>query len=61
MLMTLQAQAGHRNMGKVRNQSQQQTVKQNYSNKLKNPTGGKADLTATAGHDAQHEINPADL
>lgn len=48
MLMTLQAQPGYLNTGKVRNQSQQQTIKQNYSNKLKNPTAGKADLAASA-------------
>ena len=38
MLMTLHAQPGYLNAGKVRNQSQQHSVKQNYSNKLKNPT-----------------------
>ena len=37
MLMTLWAQPGYLNSGKIRNQSQQPSVKQSHTNRLKNP------------------------
>ena len=51
MLMTLQAQPGYLNSGKVRHQSQQQAVKQSYSNKLKSLGPARTDLAAGTASD----------
>lgn len=57
--MTLQAQPGYLNAGKVRNQSQQHAVKQNYSNKLKNPTA-KTDIASARAKDLQRQLGLSD-